>query len=331
VTVGWGIVSTAGIADESVAPALTELDGAELVGVTSRDLGRAQEFAAKHGARLATTNVDELFADPELQIVYIATPNSLHASQVIAAAAAGKHVFCDKPLATSVAEARAAVDACQEADVKLGINFQTRYYPPTAEILDVVRSGALGEILLVDCAMAPGRFPFRDWRTDRELAGLGTLNNLGVHAYDFVRYVLGAEIVEATALLDVGRRDELEKLAVSAVRFDNGTLANVLVSQDIPHYRADVSFYGTEGKIVGRSIIRPDRDATVTITIGDDERVTEARTSGGFLGVLAAFQRAVLEDTEPNPSGIDGLRSVELTDALERSAREGRTVELEAG
>jgi 1,5-anhydro-D-fructose reductase (1,5-anhydro-D-mannitol-forming) len=329
VTVGWGIVSTAGIADEEVAPALAELDGAERVGVTSRDLGRAQEFAEKHGARLATTSVDELFEDPEIEIVYIATPNSLHASEVIAAAAAGKHVFCDKPLATNVADAKAAVDACSEAGVKLGINFQTRYYPPTAEIVEVVRSGALGEILLVDCAMAPGRFPFRNWRTDKELAGLGTLNNLGVHAFDFIRYVLGAEVVEATALFDVERKSELESLAVSTLRFDNGTLANVVVSQAIPHYRADVAFYGTEGKIVGTSIIRPDRDATVAITIGGEERATESRTSGGFAGVLAAFQHSVTDNTEPNPSGIDGLRSVELTDALVRSAREGRTIELE--
>lgn len=327
-TVGWGIVSTAGIADEEVAPGLAELDGAQLVGVTSRDLGRAQEFAAKHGARLATTSLGELLADPEIQIVYIATPNSLHASQVITAAAAGKHVFCDKPLATTVAEAEAAVDACRDAGVKLGVNFQTRYYPPTAEIREVVQSGQLGDILLVDCAMTPGRFPLRDWRTDINLSGLGTLNNLGVHAYDFVRYVLGSEVVEATALLNVERREELETLAVSALRFANGTLANVVVSQALPHFRADVGFYGTEGRIVARSAIRPDKEATVSIVVGEDERVTEATTAGGFAAALEAFQRAVLDDTEPNPSGVDGLRSVELTDALARSAREGRTIEL---
>jgi predicted dehydrogenase len=328
VTVGWGIVSTAGIADEAVAPAIAQLDGAQLVGVTSRDLGRAQEFAAKHGARLATTSLDELLSDPEVDIVYIATPNALHSSQVIAAAGAGKHVFTDKPLATSVAEAEAAVEACRAAGVKLGVNFQTRYYPPTAGILDVVRSGALGEIVFVDCAMTSGRIPLREWRTDMDLAGLGTLNNLGVHAFDFIRYVLGSEVAEATALFDVERRSELETLAVSALRFENGTLANVVVSQAFPHFRADVSFYGTEGRLVGRSIIRPDKDATVTVATGDDERVSEGRTSGGFEAAVAAFQRAVLEDTDPNPSGTDGLRSVELTDALARSAREGRTVEL---
>jgi predicted dehydrogenase len=117
VTVGWGIVSTAGIADETVAPALTALDGAQLIGVSSRDLGRAQDFADRHGARLATSSLDELLADPEIQIVYIATPNAMHAAEVQAAAAAGKHVFCEKPLATSVEDAEAALEACRSAGV----------------------------------------------------------------------------------------------------------------------------------------------------------------------------------------------------------------------
>jgi predicted dehydrogenase len=133
VTVGWGIVSTTGIGDESIAPAITALEDAELVGVTSRDLGRAQEFAARHGARLATTSLDELLADPAVEIVYVATPNAQHPDAVKAAAAAGNHVLCEKPLATSVEEAEEAVDACRAAGVKLGINFQTRHYPPCAE------------------------------------------------------------------------------------------------------------------------------------------------------------------------------------------------------
>jgi 1,5-anhydro-D-fructose reductase (1,5-anhydro-D-mannitol-forming) len=328
VTVGWGIVSTAGIADGSVAPALAKLEGAELIGVTSRDRTRAEEFAARHGARLATTSLDELLADPHVDAVYIASPNAAHAGEVKAAAAAGKHVFCEKPLATSVAEAGEAVEACRAAGVKLGVNFQTRHYPPTAEIRQVVQSGALGDVLVAECVIAPGHMPLKGWRTDPELAGLGAMNNLGVHAYDFVRYVLGSEVAEATALLDTGRRDELETIALALLRFANGTLAYVMASQGVPHFRADAAFYGTEGRILGRSVTRPDKDGELSILVGDDERVVPTSTAGGFEAAVAAFQQAVLTDTEPNPSGLDGLRSAELTDALARSAREGRTIEL---
>jgi 1,5-anhydro-D-fructose reductase (1,5-anhydro-D-mannitol-forming) len=330
VAVGWGVVSTAGIADQSVAPALAAIEDAQLVGVTSRDLARAQEFAAAHGARLATTSLEELLADPEVDIVYIATPNAAHPAEVIAAAAAGKHVFCEKPLATTVEEAGAAIEACRAAGVKLGVNFQTRHYAPTAEIREVVQSGELGDVLVAECVIAPARMPLKGWRTDKALAGLGTMNNLGVHAYDFVRYVLGSEVVEATALLDVGRDDELETLAMALLRFENGTLAYVIASQALPHFRADVAFYGTEGRLIGRSLIRPDKSGELSITVGEQERVSETSTAGGFEAAVAAFQHAVVTGEEPNPSGLDGLRSVELTDALARSAREGRTVELES-
>jgi 1,5-anhydro-D-fructose reductase (1,5-anhydro-D-mannitol-forming) len=329
VTVGWGIVSTAGIADESIAPAIAELEDTELVGVTSREHERAQEFASRHGARLATTSIDELLADPEIDIVYIATPNAAHAGEVIAAAAAGKHVYCEKPLATSVAAAEAAVEACREANVKLGVNFQTRHYPPCAEIREVVQSGALGDVLLAEAVIAPARIPLKGWRTDPQLAGFGTMNNLGVHVYDLVRYILGSEVVEATALLDVGRRDELETMALALLRFENGTLAYLLATQAVPHFRADVAFYGSEGKVVGRSVTRPEIEGgELTVVTGGEERVTPTSTVGGFKLAVAEFQRAVVSDEEPNASGLDGLRSADLTEAIARSAREGRTVEV---
>jgi 1,5-anhydro-D-fructose reductase (1,5-anhydro-D-mannitol-forming) len=331
VTVGWGIVSTAGIADESIAPAIAALEGAELVGVTSRDEGRANDFAERHGARLATTSLDELLADPGIEIVYVATPNAVHPAEVTAAAAVGKHVLCEKPLATSVEEAEAAVEACRAAGVKLGVNFQTRHYPPCVEIHDLVREGAIGEPLVVDCTIEPGRIPLRGWRTDPALAGLGTMNNLGVHAYDLVRWVLGSEVIEATALLDVGRRDELETIALALLRFENGALAYVLAAQGVPHFRADIAVYGSEGRIVGRSVTRPDKEGELTVVRGEEETVSPTSTVGGFERAVAAFQRAVLADEEPSASGLDALRSVELTDALARSAREGRTIELQRG
>src|SRR5207248_3118811 len=231
VTVGWGIVSTAGVADETVAPALAALDGAQLVGVSSRDPARAQAFADQHGARLATSSLDELLADPEIEIVYIATPNAMHAQEVQAAAAAGKHMLCEKPLATSVEDAAAAVEARREAGVKLGVNFQSRHFRPTEEMLTAVRGGAIGDVLVVDCEISPGRAPLGGWRTDPALAGLGTINNIGVHAYDLVRYLLGSEVVEVSALLDVGRRDELETIALALLRFENGALAHVNTNQ----------------------------------------------------------------------------------------------------
>src|SRR5262249_7884213 len=141
--VRWGIIGLGRIADTEIAPAITASPRGELRGGVSRDQGRADAFAGRHGAAGALTSCDELLADPEVDAVYIATPNGLHAGQVVAAAAAGKHVMCDKPLALSVADARRAVAACEEAAVGLGITFQTRFHDHFGRFREVVQDGSL--------------------------------------------------------------------------------------------------------------------------------------------------------------------------------------------
>ena len=116
----WGIIGLGRIADTEIAPAITTSPHGELRAVVSREQGRADAFAGRHGAARALTSFRELLADPGVDAVYIATPNALHAEQVVAAARAGKHVMCDKPLALTVADAQRAVSACEEANVRLG-------------------------------------------------------------------------------------------------------------------------------------------------------------------------------------------------------------------
>ncbi len=327
VTVGWGIVSTAGIAGEAVVPVLPAIGG-ELVGVSSRDRGRAEAFAAEHGAQLATDSLDELLAEPRIEIVYIATPNGQHAEQVRAAAAAGKHVLCEKPLATSLEDAEAAVLACREAGVQLGVNFQTRHFVPTARIRELLAGGEIGDVLIVEAQNSPGRAPLGGWRTDPALAGLGTTNNLGVHVYDTLRYLLG-EPVEVTALMDVGRRHELETIALALLRFESGAIAFANANQAVRGPRNDIAIHGTEGRILARGVTRPgNANGEISILAGGEERTEPASTVGGFERAMKAFQDAVAAGEEPSASGYDGLRNIDITDAIRTSAREGRTVEI---
>jgi 1,5-anhydro-D-fructose reductase (1,5-anhydro-D-mannitol-forming) len=289
-------------------------------------LEKSEAYAAKHGGR-AFAGFDELLADGAIEIVYIATPNALHAEQVIAAAAAGKQIFCDKPLATSVAEAEKAVDACNNAGVALGINFQTRHHQGMSEIRDALAAGEIGAPLIVQCEVSAGRGELRGWRRDPGLAGLGAMNNIGVHAYDVLRFLLGAEIVEATVLTDATDDQPLELAALALFRFDNGTLAYVNANQTTPRFEPDLTIHGTEGRISGRSVTRPNLEGgEFTILRGDDERRIPAPTTDAFVRTVAAYELAIERGETPNASGVDGLRSVQLTDALARSAREKRTV-----
>jgi predicted dehydrogenase len=144
--VQWGIIGLGRIADSEIAPAINASPRGVLRGVVSRDQGRADSFATRHDAARALTSVTELLADPAVDAVYIATPNALHADQVVAAARAGKHVLCDKPLALHVADAPGAGAACELAGVRLGITFQTRYHGSFSRFREVIQDGSLGEI-----------------------------------------------------------------------------------------------------------------------------------------------------------------------------------------
>jgi 1,5-anhydro-D-fructose reductase (1,5-anhydro-D-mannitol-forming) len=326
--IGWGIVGLGRIADTEIAPAVAAAPNGTLAAVAGRTAGKAREFAARHGAAAAHDDYRALLEDPSVDAVYVATPNALHADQVVAAAEAGKHVLCDKPLATTVADAERAVAACDAAGVRLGITFQTRKHEGMRDIRDLLAAGGIGAVRLVQLETGPGRRLPQGWRTDPGLAGLGVMNNLGVHGYDLVRFLLGAEVVEATALVDVEPGFAIDTLALALLRFDNGALAYVNANQTLPGTQQDLSVHGTEGAVFGRNVTRPNLTGSISVTGRDGNSERTVSSAGVFLATVREFADAVLEGREPSPSGLDGLRSVQITDALARSARERRTVVL---
>ncbi len=324
--IGWGIVGLGRIADTEIAPAVAAAANSTLAGVVSRTAAKAEEFAARHGAAAAYDDYAALLADPSVDAVYIATPNALHADQVVAAAEAGKHVLCDKPLATSVTEAERAVAACEAAGVRLGITFQTRNHEGMRDIRDLLAAGGIGSVRLVQVELGTGRKLPQGWRTDPGLAGVGVMHNLGVHAYDLLRFLLGAEVVEATAVIDVEAGFEVDTLALALLRFDNGALAYVNANQSLPGTQQDVAVHGTEGSVIGRNVTRPNQTGSLSVTGRDGSSQRSVSSGGAFVTTVSDFADAVLDGREPSPSGLDGLRSVELIDALTRSARERRSV-----
>ena len=166
-TNGWGLIGTGRIAEDRILPGINSYAGNKLIGVVSRDQARAHDFAQRFGAQHAYTRYDDLLRNPQVTVVAIHTPNALHAEQAIAAARAGKHVFCDKPMATSVADAERIVRECEKAGVKLGVNFHNRFMPCFIETKRVVDSGEIGTVIMVQVEASAG--PTRPWsRSDLE-------------------------------------------------------------------------------------------------------------------------------------------------------------------
>jgi 1,5-anhydro-D-fructose reductase (1,5-anhydro-D-mannitol-forming) len=327
--IGWGIVGLGRVADTAIAPAVAAAANSTLAGVVSRTAAKAEEFAARHGAPAAYDDYRTLLEDPSVDAVYIATPNALHADQVVAAAEAGKHVLCDKPMATSVEDARRQLAACEAADVQLGIVFHNRYLPWVRDVRRLLAEGAIGDVLTVQLEASAGHWPPEGWRNDPSLAGLGTVYNQGVHAYDALRYLLDAEPVAVSAMFDdEGGRYAIETTALSLIRFDNGVLASVNCNERSPHPQNDIAIFGTAGRIVGRNLTRSREDGELHVLTPDGETVTPYPSPGAHRLLLSAYARCVLAGEPVTPDGDDGLRSMLLCDAIARSAREGVTAPL---
>jgi 1,5-anhydro-D-fructose reductase (1,5-anhydro-D-mannitol-forming) len=328
-TLGWGVIGIGNIVRSTMAPAMLAEPECDLVAGVSRDQGRADTFAREFGARFAYTEYEEMLANPEVEAVFIATPNSFHAGQVAAAARAGKHVLCDKPLANNVADARAALEACAKAGVKLGVNFHNRHLPWVKDVSRLLADGIVGEVEVVQLQVASGPRHYDNWRSDPEIAGLGSVHNVGVHGLDFLRVLLDSDPVEVMGMFDKGPDSgEVEMLALIQLRFGNGAMVQYNANERLRDPLNDIVIYGTAGRIVGRSFTRSRSDGELAVLTETGETITRYPAPEAHRLSLAAFTCAVLRGEEPNASGLDGLRSAQVCEAISRSVTEHRLVEV---
>ncbi len=330
-TIGWGLIGTGRIAEDRMLPGINAFKQNKLIGVVSRDPARAQDFAKRFGAQHAYTNFDDLLRNPDVDAVAIHTPNSLHCEEVLAAARAGKHVFCDKPMATTVADAERMVAACEKAGVTLGMNFHNRSMPGFIEAKRVVGSGEIGEVTVVELEASPGYRPggtLSNWRVDPVMSGLGTTMSIGVHVYDILRYILSAEVEMVSSFFDTPR-NVMEQTNMSTLRFTNGAIALVNVNEKSPLPYNDFVIHGTKGRITGKGLTRSRAGGVFEVATTDGKtRSQEFPAINAHAACIGAFSQALLDGKPFSPSGIDGLRSMQLTEAMAKSAWDGVHVRL---
>jgi 1,5-anhydro-D-fructose reductase (1,5-anhydro-D-mannitol-forming) len=314
-------------------PGINAFKGNKLVGVVSRDATRAQDFAKRFGAQHAYTRFDDLLANPDVTAVAIHTPNALHCEEVIAAARAGKHVFCDKPLSTTVADAERMVAACEKAGVQLGMNFHNRSMPCFIETKRVIDSGEIGEVTIIELEASPGYRPggtLSSWRVDPAMSGLGTTMSIGVHVYDILRFLLSAEVEMVSSFFDTPR-NVMEQTNMSTLRFTNGVIAQVNVNEKSPLPYNDFVIHGSKGRITGKGLTRSRAGGVLEVATSDGKtRSQEFAAINAHSACIGAFSQTLLDGRIFSPSGIDGLRSMQLTEAMAKSAWDGVHVRVAA-
>lgn len=326
----WGVIGTGNIVRGTMAPAMRDEPTCDLVAAAARSLESVQNFASEFGVPHFYTDVNGLLSDPDVDAVFIGTPNALHSEQVEAAAAAGKHVLCDKPVALSAHAAKRALVACERAGVKYGVNFHNRHLPWVQDVAQLIAEGAIGDILMVQVEVSAGLRPPTGWKLDPAIAGLGTVYNQGVHVFDFLRVILGDEARSVMAILsNEGGRYSVDTAALALLRFGGDVTAFVNSNQSVPYPTNDIDIYGTSGRISGRHLTRSRVGGELHTITAYGETVTAYPPAGAHRRCLAAYTDAVLNDRLPDPSGLDGLRSVQLCAAIQRSSAEGRLISVD--
>jgi predicted dehydrogenase len=287
--------------------------------VTGHPQEKGLKFAAQYSVSRSSIytyeTYDSIRSNQEIDAVYIALPNSMHCEYTVRAAEAGKHVFCEKPMAISSAECRRMIDACKQAHVHLMIGYRVHYDRTFHKLYDLVRSGALGEIQEFQAGFY-GMKNKQEWRLDRSLAGGGSLFDLGVYPLNVIRWFTGEEPAEFRAFTATrdksGKFASVEETINWMMKFPSGILATcgssygqsgtnfLQINGTTGHLRLEPAF------TYGSTILR----YTGTTEASPIEGGGPVYDPDQFVTEATHFADCILNDKEPMTAGEEGLKDL---------------------
>jgi predicted dehydrogenase len=317
----WGILSTADIARKKVIPGMRRGRRNEVVAIASRDARAAERVAAELAIPRAHGSYEALLDDSAVEAVYVPLPNHRHAEWTIAAAEAGKHVLCEKPLALTAAEAERMVAACDRAGVLLMEAFMYRHHPSWRATVDLVRDGAIGQLRAVDTWFSYYNDDPANIRNIAD-AGGGALYDIGCYAINVARLLFDGEPIRVSAAIERDPAMGIDILTTAILEFERGVSTFGCSTRMESDQR--VSIYGTEGRISVEIPfnIPPDRPTHLFLTKGGDPPVAPATERLTFdpadpYGVEAdVFAAAVLDGAQLPVSPWDAVANLRVIERI---------------
>ena len=321
---GWGLLGTARI-NRMLIPPLRVSPRNRVVAVASRDRARAVAYAAEWGIGRAHGSYEDLLADPDVHVVYVALPNHLHVEWTVRAARAGKHVLCEKPLALAPSDVDRVAAAARECRVAVAEAFMYRHHPQTLRIKELVDGGAVGAIRLVRGSFS---FPLtrpNDVRLDPAMGG-GSLWDVGCYPVSFTRFVLGTEPTEVFGQRTLGPTG-IDETFAGQMLFPGGVVAQLDCGFRSP-LRAEVELVGSDGTILVRQPWKPVPGVSFLLTREGkaDEVVVDGEELYGL--EIEDLADAALLGRPPRVSLVESRGNAATLVALLESARSGRAVRM---
>lgn len=334
--VGYAIVGLGSYGLGQIIPQFAHCRLSRLTALVSGDPAKARRVAAEHGVPERSIygydDFDRIRDNPDVDVVYVVLPNSMHAEYTIRAAEAGKHVLCEKPMAVSSAECEAMIAACRKADRRLMIGYRSHFEPHNVHAMKLAREQAVGRSRFLQSEHG---FPIGDpaqWRLNRELAGGGSMMDIGIYSVQALRYMAGEEPVSVVATEQTDRSDprfrEVEDRVSWSFLYPSGLVGHGFSSYSSGH--SHIRLTGDKGWIDMEPATPYGGHAMRMRAGGETKDVTPppGPAVNQFVGQLDHMAECVLEGREPIVAGDEGLRDMKIIEAIYRSAAEGRRIAL---
>jgi 1,5-anhydro-D-fructose reductase (1,5-anhydro-D-mannitol-forming) len=320
-TIRYGIIGFGRFAERAIAPAIRRAKNSEVVALQKRSVEEARSKANECSIPLAFSAVDELVHHPDIDAVFVASANSAHCPETLAAAKAGKHVIVEKPMALNAREAELMIAACAQGGVKLMVGHMVRLSPVVRRMRELIAAGRIGHVKAARAELIyDARISHRKWLIDRAVAGGGPVYDVGVHCIDTLRYVLGGEPSSVTGTLwPAPTETSTEESAFVTLQFPDGVMASVFCSFTAPYRRVLLEIIGTEGVITAPDFTSGDLTGRLTLTRGKGDRPADVVTEeipvpNLYIEEATLFTDWILGGEEPELTGSNGLLNQRIID-----------------
>ncbi|MFT3867531.1 MAG: Gfo/Idh/MocA family oxidoreductase [Nibricoccus sp.] len=330
-TIRYAVVGLGHISQAAVLPAFAHTKNSELTALVSGDGTKLKALKKKYGVEKVYSyeEYSQCLADPEIDAVYIALPNDLHCEYALRAAAAGKHILCEKPLADTARDAELMTSVAKHHGVLLMTAYRLHFEPGTLASLELVRSGKIGEVRYFNSSFSYQLTDNENIRLDSARAG-GPLLDIGIYCINACRMLFGDEPTEVSAFFSRDqdpRFREVEKSAAVILRFPRGKLGAFTISFDAASMsRAEV--VGSKGSLVLEPAYEYEEGLKQVVTIDEKPETKKFPKTDQFAAEIEVFSNCIVNGREPEPSGEEGIADLRVIDAIFESAATGRAVSL---
>ncbi len=324
----WGVLGAANIAVKKVIPAMQASEFCKVTAIASRTLEKARLAAYDLNVPKFYASYDELLADADIDAVYNPLPNNLHVEWTIKAAAAGKHVLCEKPLALTAAEAAKLIAARDQTGVKIQEAFMVRTHPQWLAVKDLIAQNRIGAVQAITMFFSYFNDDAANIRNKPEMGG-GALMDIGCYCINLSRFILGTEPRRIAALIKRDEQTGIDKLTSAIMDFPGCHSTFTCSTQLVPYQR--INFVGTAGRIEVEIPVNipPDRPTRVFVDntgdlFGKNIETIEIPAADQYTIQGDLFARAILEDTEQAVSLEDSVKNMVVIEAIFRAAETGK-------